>query len=259
MRATLLRIYVNKTNLILASIQQKSSVQSYAGTVPLRTYLHDVERQPAGSLDMDPYCVDPCRPRSTIHILLAMQRYLAALTIVFLLTMVLARAAMLRRQGVRAMNFGKQDKTDFLIPPFAFFYFYLVFAHAFGWPTVSREVLFDVPALPWLGVAFCMAGLLLLFSSLLSFGRSFRVGIDGENPDKLVTLGVFALSRNPIYVAFWIILLGQFLVFPNWLLLVYLAAASWLFHRQVRREETFLAQHYGAEYADYCRRVRRYL
>ena len=41
--------------------------------------------------------------------------------------------------------------------------------------------------------------------------------------------------------------------------LVYLAAATWLFDRQVSREEAYLAEHYGAAYADYCRRVRRYL
>jgi protein-S-isoprenylcysteine O-methyltransferase Ste14 len=188
-----------------------------------------------------------------------MQRSLAALTIVLLVGTVLARVAILRRRGVRAMNLGKQDKTDFLIPPFAFFYFYLVFANALGWPTVSRQTFFTSGAAAWLGVALCAAGLLVLFWSLVSFGSSFRVGIDDENPDKLVTGGVFAWSRNPIYVAFWFILLGQFLVFPNWLLLIYLAAATWLFHRQIRREEAYLAQRYGAEYADYCRRVRRYL
>jgi protein-S-isoprenylcysteine O-methyltransferase Ste14 len=188
-----------------------------------------------------------------------MQRYLAALTVVLLLGMVLARVVMLRRQGVRAMNFGKQDRTDFLLPPFAFFYFYLVFADAFGWPTVSRQTFFVSGAAAWLGVAFCFAGLLLLFGSLVSFGRSFRVGIDDETPDKLVTGGVFAWTRNPIYVAFWAILLGQFLVLPNWLRLVFLAAATWLFHRQIRREEAYLARRYGAEYVEYCRRVRRYL
>jgi protein-S-isoprenylcysteine O-methyltransferase Ste14 len=188
-----------------------------------------------------------------------MQRHLAAFTIVLLLGTVLARVALLRRQGVRAMNFGKQDKTDFLIPPFAFFYFYLVFANAFGWPTVSRQTLFASDAAAWLGVAFCGAGWSFLFWSLLSFGRSFRVGIDDENPDKLVTAGVFALSRNPMYVAFWFILLGQLLVFPSWLLLVYLAAASWLFNRQITREEGYLAERYGTEYANYCARVRRYV
>jgi protein-S-isoprenylcysteine O-methyltransferase Ste14 len=188
-----------------------------------------------------------------------MQRHLAALTIVLLLGMVLTRVAMMRRQGVQAMKFGKQDKTDFLIPPFSFFYFYVVLAHAFGWPTTSRSLLFASGASAWLGVAFGLAGLLFLFWSLVSFGRSFRVGIDDEDPDKLVTGGVFAWSRNPIYVAFWVVLLGQFLVFPNWLLLIYLAVATWLFHRQVRREEAYLAQRYGAEYAEYCARVRRYL
>ncbi len=188
-----------------------------------------------------------------------MQRYLAALAIALMLSLVLARVAMLRRRGIRVLSFGKQDKTDFLIPPFAFFYFYLVFANAFGWPTPIRQLLFASSAASWLGVASCLAGLLFLLASLVSFGSSFRVGIDDEQPDKLVTGGVFAWSRNPIYVAFWFILLGQFLVFPNRLLLFYLAAATWLFHRQVRREEAYLAQHYGAEYADYCRRVRRYL
>jgi protein-S-isoprenylcysteine O-methyltransferase Ste14 len=54
-------------------------------------------------------------------------------------------------------------------------------------------------------------------------------------------------------------LLGEFFIFPNWILLVYLLAASWLIHRQVLREEEYLTQHYGQEYAEYCRRVKRYL
>jgi protein-S-isoprenylcysteine O-methyltransferase Ste14 len=95
--------------------------------------------------------------------------------------------------------------------------------------------------------------------SLVSFGSSFRVGIDQDHPDKLVTTGIFAFSRNPIYVAFGFILLGQFLMFSNWILLVYIFAAIWLIHRQVSREETFLRAHYGEQYSEYCSQVRRYL
>ena len=157
------------------------------------------------------------------------------------------------------MKFGKLDKSDFLIPPFALFYFYLVFANAFGWPTVSTQKFFNSEAISWLGVLSCLLGLSLLLWSIVSFGKSFRVGIDTERPDKLITSGVFAYSRNPIYVAFAFILLGQFLIFPNVILLVYLCAGVWLFHRQVLREEEFLKKHYGEEYLDYCSRVRRYL
>lgn len=157
------------------------------------------------------------------------------------------------------MNFGKIDKKDFLIPPFALFYFYIVFAAAFNFPTVSRQEFFQSEIVSWVGVLLCLAGLSLLFLSLVSFGRSFRVGIDPDHPDRLVTTGVFAFSRNPIYVAFGFVLLGQFLLFPNWILLVYMVAATWLFHRQVSREEKYLSEHYGQQYSEYCNRVRRYI
>src|SRR5262249_30144498 len=99
----------------------------------------------------------------------------------------LTRTAMLKRQGVEAMKFGKLDKTDFVIPPFAFFYFYLVFAAAFHWPTVSTQEFFHSEAISWTGVAFCLAGLSLLLWSLASFGQSFRVGIDVDHPNRLIT------------------------------------------------------------------------
>jgi protein-S-isoprenylcysteine O-methyltransferase Ste14 len=188
-----------------------------------------------------------------------MQNYFGALTIVLMIGMVLTRVLVMRRKGIEAMNFGKIDKTDFLIPPFALFYFYCVFAAAFNWPSVSRQEFIHSGVITWLGVIICTAGLLGLLWSLVSFGLSFRVGLDAEHPDRLITSGIFAYSRNPIYVAFAFILLGQFLIFSNWILLVYVLAAIWLFHRQVMREEGYLKVHYGQGYADYCQRVRRYL
>jgi protein-S-isoprenylcysteine O-methyltransferase Ste14 len=189
---------------------------------------------------------------------LLMPGYIAALTIILMLGIVMSRVLLLKRRGVEAMNFGKIDKTDFVIPPLALFYFYCVFANAFNLPSVSRQEFFPSGVISWIGVFFCLAGLVMLFWSLVSFGQSFRVGIDTEHPDKLVTTDVFSFSRNPIYVAFGIILLGQFLIFSNWILFVYTCAAIWLFHRQVIREEDYLKKHYGEEYATYCTRVRRY-
>lgn len=187
-----------------------------------------------------------------------MPKYFAALSIVLLLGMVLTRVLLMKRKGIEAINFGKIDRTDFLIPPFALFYFYLVFANTFNLPTISRQELFHSDVISWIGVFFCLVELVLLLWSLVSFGASFRVGIDNDHPDRLVTTGVFAFSRNPIYVAFGFFLLGQFLIFSSWIFLVYLGGAIWLFHRQVLREEDYLKMHYGQEYAVYCSRVRRY-
>lgn len=188
-----------------------------------------------------------------------MPRYIASFTLLLLVGTVVARVLLMHKSGMNALHFGKIDKKDFLIPPFALLYFYTVFAAAFDWPALSKKVFFHSDAIAWVGVLLCVAGWLLVLLSLVSFGSSFRVGIDANHPGQLVTTGIFALSRNPIYVAFWIVLLGQFFVFPNWLLLVYLAAASWLFHRQVLREEAYLKEQYGRQYSNYCARVRRYV
>ena len=156
------------------------------------------------------------------------------------------------------MHFGKIDKKDFLILPFALFYFYVVFAAAFNFPSISKQEFFRSGIVSWIGVSFCLAGILLLLLSLVSFGMSFRVGIDRDHPNKLVTTGVFSLSRNPIYVAFGVVLFGQFLIFSNCILLICTVAAALLIHRQVLREEQYLEQYYGEEYSEYCARVRRY-
>ena len=188
-----------------------------------------------------------------------MPQYLAALMVVLLLGTVVSRVLLMRRTGTQAMHFGKLDKTDFLIPPVALFYFYTVFAAAFGWPLANRQRFFHSTIVAWFGVALCLVGILILVLSLVSFGNSFRVGIDVDQPGRLVTTGVFAVSRNPIYVGFFVFLLGQLLVSPDWVPLIYLIAATALFHRQVLREEEFMRQRYGEEFSEYCHRVRRYV
>ncbi|OBK52371.1 isoprenylcysteine carboxyl methyltransferase [Mycobacterium sp. 1081908.1] len=188
-----------------------------------------------------------------------MAGYVAASILIVLIATVLTRVLMLRRSGTRAMHFGNLDKTDFLIPPVALFYFYTIFAAAFDWPLVSRQRFFHSDVAAWAGIAVCLVGLSVLAGSLVSFGRSFRVGIDVDHPDELVTTGIFSVTRNPIYVGFALILIGEFLVFPNWIPLAYLAGGFALFHRQVLREEEFMRGHYGEQYRQYCQQVRRYV
>jgi hypothetical protein len=57
-----------------------------------------------------------------------MPHHLAALTVILLIGMVLTRVLLMNRQGIKAVKFGDIDKKDFLIPPFALFYFYIIFA-----------------------------------------------------------------------------------------------------------------------------------
>lgn len=85
------------------------------------------------------------------------------------------------------------------------------------------------------------------------------MGIDEDRPGPLITTGAFALCRNPIYTVFGLVLLGKLLIYPNWILLVYLIGGYWLINRQVLLEEQSLMKIYGEEYKQYCNKVRRYL
>ena len=186
-----------------------------------------------------------------------MQGYFAIITIILLMAMVLSRVFILKRQGIKVMQFGEMDKKDFLIPPFALLFVYLIFGHAFNLPKFG-SLLFESGFVSWIGVVVCIVGLIIFLMSLIAFGKSFRVGLDEQHPGKLVTTGIFAYSRNPIYIAFGFILLGILLIFPNWIFLIYLVLGFWLFNRQVLLEEASLKKHYGQEYNEYCRKVRRF-
>ncbi|HHW31269.1 MAG TPA: isoprenylcysteine carboxylmethyltransferase family protein [Clostridiaceae bacterium] len=186
------------------------------------------------------------------------QGYFAIATLITLIIMVLFRVLQLRKMGIKAMKFGHMDKKDFLIIPFVLLFFYIVFSSVFSIPQLGTA-LFSNEIVSWVGVVLCLLGLIFFLLTLISFSRSFRVGIDEEQPGPLITTGTLAISRNPIYTSFGFVLLGIFLIFSNWILLLYLIAGIWLFNRQVLREEDSLKKIYGEEYIEYCKKVRRYL
>lgn len=184
--------------------------------------------------------------------------YFAITTLVLVIIMVLSRVAILRNKGIEAMKFGDMDKKDYIAIPFVLLYFYIILTSVIDIPTLGA-VLFESKIVSWIGVVFCILGLIIFLFSLITFGKSFRVGIDEDQPGELVTSGVFSISRNPIYAAFLFILMGIFLIIPNWILLMYLVVGFWFINRQVRREEDSLVKIYGDEYKEYCKKVRRYL
>jgi len=187
-----------------------------------------------------------------------MQGYFVIIALALLISCVLFRAQQMKKFGIKAFHFGKIDKKDFLIPPFVLIYFYLVIANTFNLPKIGAILTYSSVA-AWIGAALCILALALFLWGMISFGKSFRVGIDAEKPGGLVSTGAFSISRNPLYVAFFMILTGVFLIFPTWIFFTYFVAGLWLIDRQVCLEENSLRNIYGTEYDDYCNKVRRYI
>ncbi len=76
----------------------------------------------------------------------------------------------------------------------------------------------------------------------------------------IVTSGIYARTRNPIYVGGITVTLGIALIFAlDWLLLVQLPGWAVLHFGVVLREERYLEGKFGGPYAAYKKAVRRYL
>ena len=95
-------------------------------------------------------------------------------------------------------------------------------------------------------------------TTLRAFGDSWRLGIDRDAPGVLVTDGIFAWTRNPIYVGLDLLALGTSLVQGRLIVLALALVIAVMLHDQILREESFLARTYGDAYREYCARVRRY-
>ncbi|MGO1118327.1 methyltransferase family protein [Rhodovibrionaceae bacterium A322] len=115
---------------------------------------------------------------------------------------------------------------------------------------------------PWrgLGVVPVALGLGMIVTVALTF-RRVRTNIHTfRNPDKLVTGGLFRISRNPIYLGFALALLGGVLLSGSLSallgpLLFWFVADRWY----IPFEEDRLRANFGADYDSYCRQVRRWL
>jgi protein-S-isoprenylcysteine O-methyltransferase Ste14 len=98
------------------------------------------------------------------------------------------------------------------------------------------------------------------FAAQMAMGASWRIGVDESERTELVTGGVFALCRNPIYTFMVIAWLGLALLVPTWLSLASIPVGIVAFEVQVRLvEEPHLLRAHGEPYRAWASRVGRFL
>jgi protein-S-isoprenylcysteine O-methyltransferase Ste14 len=106
------------------------------------------------------------------------------------------------------------------------------------------------------------AGIGCLLLGVVAFRRS-RTTFNPTTPHAataLVASGIFRFTRNPMYLGFLLVLLGWALFLSNGLALLGLPAFILYMNRfQIAPEERALAALFGADFAAYKARVRKWL
>lgn len=121
---------------------------------------------------------------------------------------------------------------------------------------------FELPLREWVVGALAVLGLALMLLAVWTFLRA-RTTVNPMHPERassLVTTGVFAYSRNPIYLGdlLWLVAWGLWLGNAAALPLAVLFFV-WITLVQIRAEEAALRARFGVAFEEYCRRVRRWL
>jgi len=105
----------------------------------------------------------------------------------------------------------------------------------------------------WLSIGLVIYGLgiLLCIGSILNFAKPKENGIN--------VTGLYRISRNPMYIAYFVYFLGCVLLTRSWILfailLVFQISAHWI----ILSEERWCIEKFGEEYITYMRKVRRYI
>jgi protein-S-isoprenylcysteine O-methyltransferase Ste14 len=125
--------------------------------------------------------------------------------------------------------------------------------------------------LPWIGDIFgdilVGAGWVALFGVAALWVTAIRTMVRAKTtlnpnaePDHLVTSGPFGITRNPMYLANTLLLIGvSFITGIGWFLLFAFLAAFATQKLAIEKEEKMLAAKFGKKYRDYAKRVRRWI
>lgn len=146
------------------------------------------------------------------------------------------------------------------VPPVATFLVALVMSNRLADVFVFADV-----ALPYKEGAFILCFILsglVGLSALFQFRRA-KTTVNPTKPDQASTIvdsGIFNYSRNPMYLALLLLLLGVAYWHQNWVsLLVVVLFVLYMNRFQIQPEERILERIFGHAYTDYKARVRRWI
>lgn len=110
------------------------------------------------------------------------------------------------------------------------------------------------------GVALIITGVVIVVLARRRFAQHHQPTDPGHSTTRLITTGIFSISRNPLYLGGICVLIGIALAFNlPWLLVMLLPAVIACRYLLVAPEERYLASTFGAEYQAYAASVHRWL
>jgi len=106
-----------------------------------------------------------------------------------------------------------------------------------------------------------VAGVFILFDCIIRFAVEGRGTLSPADPTKkLVIIGLYRFSRNPMYIGVTMIITGEALFFYSFNIFIYLLLVFSAFNLFIILfEEPRLRKDFNADYSEYFKNVRRWI
>jgi protein-S-isoprenylcysteine O-methyltransferase Ste14 len=101
------------------------------------------------------------------------------------------------------------------------------------------------------GLFFLICGLTLYAIAIVQFAKPDNYGLNNS--------GLYTITRNPMYVSFFLYFLGCCMLTSSRVLLLVLVVFQISVHFLIISEERWCIEKFGDSYRDYIKKVRRYL
>jgi protein-S-isoprenylcysteine O-methyltransferase Ste14 len=160
---------------------------------------------------------------------------------------------------LQSSSISSMPSLESKVPPPALVIVMAVFMWLLARTTPSLHV--DVPWHNVLAVVLVSAGFITGMTGVVTF-RKARTTVNPTKPhaSSLVTSGVYAISRNPMYLGGLTMLLGWAIFLSNPLAFLFLPIYVLYLNRfQIAPEERILTSLFGQAYVTYQARARRWL
>ncbi|MBK7807006.1 MAG: isoprenylcysteine carboxylmethyltransferase family protein [Saprospiraceae bacterium] len=198
---------------------------------------------------------------------MALKIYLPIYLIMYMLVaFVIPTYRTYKQTGINPITFGKNDNAHDYIGFIMKVLIVLLFVAVLTYSMSEKMYSYLVPIsylqtqiLTITGLALIHIALVWISIAQFQMSNSWRIGIDEENKTKLVTDGVFSISRNPIFLGMIISVLGLFLILPNTLTFFLTITTYIVIQIQIRLEEEFLQKQHAQDYVNYKLKTKRLL
>lgn len=198
---------------------------------------------------------------------MALKIYLPIYLIMYMLVaFVIPTYRTYKQTGINPITFGKNDNAHDYIGFIMKVLIVLLFVAVLTYSMSEKMYSYLVPIsylqtqiLTITGLALIHIALVWISIAQFQMSNSWRIGIDEKNKTKLVTDGVFLISRNPIFLGMIISVLGLFLILPNTLTFFLTITTYIVIKIQIRLEEEFLQKQHAQDYVNYKLKTKRLL